>query len=50
MKILITGSDGVVGKELAIYFKKLKSIKLILHTRKKKPKKKKFLLFKRFIK
>lgn len=42
MKILITGSDGVVGKELAIYFKKLKSIKLILHTRKKNQKKKNF--------
>ena len=34
MKILITGSDGAIGREIASHLKKLK-FNLILHTKKK---------------
>jgi nucleoside-diphosphate-sugar epimerase len=40
MIIFITGSDGLIGKELAKKFKNHKNIELILHTRKKKNKRK----------
>jgi nucleoside-diphosphate-sugar epimerase len=41
MIIFITGSDGLIGNELALYFKK-KNVELILHTKKKRKKNKNF--------